>query len=251
MPIEAVPALPAWPSCIAAPQAVPRVRAIVMAAGEGRRLLPLTERWPKPMLPIGGRAVIAALLRQLEGEGFAPITVVTGYLAGQLEGLLEEEEVRFVRQPQPLGSADAVRHALAADSGLPAVVSAADTLFRPGDLGAFRESFVSSAAAGAIGFVRRAGARAIRVEGGLVQSVLDSEPGELAPAPLWGVSGEIDLEDLPGPPYELAAAFQRAIDAGKPVAAIEIGTTRQLTDPVDLVRENFPYLEAYERERDL
>jgi GTP:adenosylcobinamide-phosphate guanylyltransferase len=222
-----------------------------MAAGEGMRLRPLTERWPKPILPIGGRAVIAALLRQFEDEGFGPVTVVTGHLAEEFERLLEGEEVRFVRQPEPLGSADAVRRALTADGDLPAIVTAADTLFRRGDLIRFQEAFTSAAGAGAIAYVRRRGAAAIRVEGGLVQRVVGPEPGELAPAPLWGLSEGIDLEELPGPPYELAAAFQRAIDAGKPVAAIEIGLTRQLTEPADLVRENFPYLETYERERDV
>ena len=48
--------------------------------------------------------------------------------------------------------------------------------------------------------------------------------------------------DLPGPPFELAAAFQRVIDAGERVEAIEIGKTRDLTDPLDLVEENFQYL---------
>ena len=36
-----------------------------MAAGEGTRLRPLTERWPKPVLPIDGRPVLATLLREL------------------------------------------------------------------------------------------------------------------------------------------------------------------------------------------
>ena len=72
-----------------------------MAAGEGRRLRPVTEHWPKPILPVDGRAVIATLLRQLEAEGIGPVTVVTGYLAEQLEELLRGFEVRFVRQPEP------------------------------------------------------------------------------------------------------------------------------------------------------
>ena len=51
------------------------------------------------------------------------------------------------------------------------------------------------------------------------------------------------LDTLPGkPPYELATAFQRAIDAGEHVAAVEIGPTRDLTAPVDVLVENFPYL---------
>ena len=38
---------------------------VVLAAGEGRRLRPLTEQWPKPILPIDGRPVIATLLVEL------------------------------------------------------------------------------------------------------------------------------------------------------------------------------------------
>ena len=36
-----------------------------MAAGEGRRLRPLTERWAKPVLPVDGRPVIGTLLHEL------------------------------------------------------------------------------------------------------------------------------------------------------------------------------------------
>jgi CTP:molybdopterin cytidylyltransferase MocA len=218
------------------------VEAIVMAAGEGRRLRPLTERWPKPILPIDGRPVIETLLRGLEREGFGPVTVVTGHLAEQVERLLDGLDVRFVRQPEALGSADAVRRALGGGAGLPAIVIAADSVFQPGDLGRFRAGFAASNAVGAIAYFRRPSSVPIRVEGELVRRVVDSAPGELTPAPVWGLTGELGLEDLPGPPFELASAFQRAIDAGKPVAASEIGRTRHLTDPFDLVRENFPYL---------
>ena len=45
-------------------------------------------------------------------------------------------------------------------------------------------------------------------------------------------------------PYELAEAFQRAVDAGFRIAGVEIGRTRDLTDPFDLVEENFTYSKA-------
>jgi hypothetical protein len=45
-------------------------------------------------------------------------------------------------------------------------------------------------------------------------------------------------------PFELASAFQGAIDAGERVAGIQIGPTRDLTTPEDLLLENFPYLKA-------
>jgi hypothetical protein len=213
-----------------------------MAAGEGTRLRPITERWPKPVLPIDGRPVIATLLRQLVEEGLGRVTVVTGHLAEQVEELLGGLDARFARQPGADGSADAVRCALAGGATLPAVVSAADSVFRTGDLARFADGFAASGAAGAIAYFCGSGPVAIRVEDGHVRRVVDPEPGELSPAPLWGLTDEIGLDDLNGPPYELAEAFQRAIDAGKPIAAIEIGRTRHLTAPDDLVRENFPYL---------
>jgi NDP-sugar pyrophosphorylase family protein len=223
-----------------------------MAAGEGRRLRPVTELWPKPMLPIDGRPVIATLLRQLEGEGFGPVTVVTGHLAEQLEGLLAGFDVGFARQPEPLGSADAVQHALEAGAALPAIVTAADTVFQPDDLTRFRDAFVSSGAAGALAYRVDPRKSRVRLEEGFVRRVVeDDASAPFSSAPLWALSAEIGLENLPGPPYELGAAFQRAVDAGKKVAGIEIGPTRDLTDVSDLVRENFPYLETYERKRDL
>ncbi len=72
------------------------------------------------------------------------------------------------------------------------------------------------------------------------------DPGsKLAAAPLWAVGPGLAerIETLPGrPPFELATAFQAAIDAGERVVGIEIGPTRDLTTAHDLVLENFPYL---------
>ena len=86
----------------------------------------------------------------------------------------------------------------------------------------------------------------IGVDDGRVQRLLDPE-GAFVGAPLWAVGESLaaEVESLPGEaPYELATAFQRAIDAGERVAAIEIGPTRDLTAPGDLLLENFPYLSS-------
>jgi NDP-sugar pyrophosphorylase family protein len=215
------------------------VEAIVMAAGEGRRLRPITERWPKPILPIDGRAVVATLVRQLQSEALGPITVVTGHLAEQVEGILDGLDVRFARQPEPDGSAGAVRRALEAGAGLPSLVCAADTLFRPGDLA----KVARADAAGAVAYRADPSKTRIEIDAGLVRRVVASDESlPFSSAPLWLLTDEIGVEGLPGPPFELSAAFQRAIDAGARVAAVEIGPTRDLTSPTDLVRENFPYL---------
>jgi NDP-sugar pyrophosphorylase family protein len=231
------------------------MHAIVAAAGEGRRLRPVTERWPKPVLPIDGRPVIASLLRQLAAAEVERVWLVIGHLAEQVEELVGTGhafgvEVTYVRQPSVLGSADAVARAIRAGARLPALVIAADTLFREGDIAAFAAAASRPGLGGAIAVRRepppgpaRAG---VRVRNGLVERVQDDEPtNPLSGAPLWSLGAHVaqrlcrDRE-----PFELANAFQDAVDSGVRVAAIEIGKTRDLTDPLDLVEENFPYLET-------
>jgi dTDP-glucose pyrophosphorylase len=226
------------------------VEAIVMAAGEGRRLRPLTERWPKPVLPIDGRPVVATVVRELAAAGCGRVTVVTGHLAEQVERLLGDGsgfglELAYARQPAPDGSADAVARGLAAGAAPPLLITTADTVFVRGDVARFAAAFTASGNAGAVA-VRRdppQGA-AVEVEDGLARRIGGVAAGPLAHASLWALRPPLVryLEDLSGPPYELAQAYQRAIDDGLEVSATEVARTRDLTDPLDLVKENFFYL---------
>jgi NDP-sugar pyrophosphorylase family protein len=233
------------------------VDAIVMAAGEGRRLRPVTERWPKPILPIDGRPVVGVVLRELRAAGCERVTVVTGYLAEQVEGLLGDGsgfdvEVRYARQSRPDGSADAVSRGLAAGVEPPLLIVTADTVFRPGDLARFADAFAEAGAPGALAIRRdpppgpqRAGAE---VEDGVVRRIFAVGKTPFAQASLWGLGPELAtyLAGLGGPPFELAEAYQRAIDDGLRISAFEVGPTRDLTDPLDLVKENFLYLNRIE-----
>jgi CTP:molybdopterin cytidylyltransferase MocA len=223
------------------------VNAIVMAAGEGRRLRPITEHWPKPVLPIDGRPVVATLVRDLRGAGCDRVTVVTGHLAAHVEALLGDGSafgvpVTYARQPVPDGSADAVRRALAAGAAAPALVVAADTLFAPGTFEQFFKEWNSAPAAVAA----RQGQPRSGGKPGVDPRIARAHAGadELTAVPLWGIGTQIVpfLDDLPGPPYELADAFGRALDAGIEVRGVVVPATRDLTYPVDLIRENFPYL---------
>ena len=219
-----------------------------MAAGLGTRLHPLSERWPKPILPIDGRPVIVTLLHELAAGGFDPLVVVTGHLADQVQELVAPlpYDIHFASQPEPLGSADAVRRAHVEP---PFLVTAADTVYRDGDPERFWRRFEDGGSAGAISMRRQPGrpvGTRIRTEGGRVVKVVDpADESGFTAAPLMVVGVPVARElagDLPGPPFELATAFQRAIDAGERVDAIAIGNTRDLTDPLDLVEENFSYL---------
>lgn len=231
-----------------------------MAAGEGRRLRPFTERWAKPVLPIDGRPVLATLMRELAASGVERAIVVIGYHAEQVQSLVGDGSlfglrVEYAYQPEVLGSADAVARALAAGSELPALITAADTVYTAGDVGRFAAAYAGSGAAAAIGarrgLVPSRDKPGLGVADGLVTVVKDlDESLELTSAPLWAIGPRVApyLDALPGPPFELADAYQRAVDDGLEVAGIEIGLTRDLTHPLDLVERNFPYLSAYERD---
>ena len=60
-------------------------RAMVFAAGLGTRLRPLTEHTPKPLIEVGGRALLDHTLQRFDDAGIKQIVVNTHYLAGQIE----------------------------------------------------------------------------------------------------------------------------------------------------------------------
>ena len=216
--------------------------AIVIAAGLGTRLRPLTEHYAKPVLPIGGVPVLASLLRELAAAGCPRATIVVGHLGDQVERLAGDGsgfglDVHYARQEAPDGSLDAV---LAAAPEPPYLVLGADVRFAPGDVGHFAETFESSQAGGAIAIRPRPGP--VRVRDGRVERILSEG---VSAAPLWAVGAGVApfIDARPGRrPYELATAFQQAIDGGEEVVAIEIGETLDLTTPLDLLAHNFPYL---------
>jgi NDP-sugar pyrophosphorylase family protein len=221
------------------------MHAIVMAAGEGTRLRPITEAWPKPVLPIDGRPVVVSLLHELRAAGVTRVHVVVGYLGGQVRSLLDgfPAELRFVEQPEALGSGDAVARAQATP---PYLVLAADTVFTPGDVG----RFVGAAGLEGAIAVRKVPApdpthrHGIGIEESRVVR-FHADDSEWSGAPLWLVGAAVHalVLERPGqPPWELGTAFQQAVDAGVEVRAIEIGPTRDLTRPLDLVEENFGYV---------
>ena len=230
-----------------------------MAAGEGRRMRPLTDRWPKPILPIDGRPVVATLVRELALAGCTRVTVVIGHLGSRITALLGDGAafglpVRYAEQPEPLGSADAVRRALAEGVEPPFLVTAADTVYAPGDIARARERWEKEEAAAAALAVRDVlpddveGRATVTVAGDRLVSIggAAQERGAriVTAAPLWFFGSEIAaaLADLPGPPYELADAVRGAIARGRTVLAIRLRPTRDVTRPEDVVTRNFPYL---------
>lgn len=79
------------------------MKAIILSAGQGKRLLPLTERAPKCMLPVAGRPLISRQIDALLKCGVADIAVVVGFGAELVEAGLAErygsQRIRTLHNP--------------------------------------------------------------------------------------------------------------------------------------------------------
>ena len=99
------------------------MKALILAAGRGTRVRPLTDTMPKPMIPIINKPVMAFLVEHLRRFGFSQIMVNTSYLSPQIEdyfgdGLNFDVEMAYSFEgreengqliDEPLGSAGAIR----------------------------------------------------------------------------------------------------------------------------------------------
>ncbi|MDP1558914.1 MAG: phosphocholine cytidylyltransferase family protein [Nitrosomonas sp.] len=73
------------------------IKAIILSAGQGRRLLPLTENTPKCLLPVLDKPVIEWQIDALLAVGIKEITIVAGFQVGLIEALLKQ---RYADYPQ-------------------------------------------------------------------------------------------------------------------------------------------------------
>ncbi len=89
------------------------IDAVLMAGGKGERLRPLTEKTPKPLLPVGGKAIIDHNVDRLISYGVKHISVTVNYLAEQLEEHYREPrnevQIQTVREPKFLGTIGSIR----------------------------------------------------------------------------------------------------------------------------------------------
>ena len=121
------------------------MRAVLLAGGAGRRLRPLTNYRPKPLLPIANRPLLARLLEHLAACGVDEATLAIGVAQQEIAAALGDGgglglSLRYSIEKSPLGSGGAIAAALrdwpGAAAGEPLLVCNADIVsdFDPRDL---------------------------------------------------------------------------------------------------------------------
>jgi NDP-mannose synthase len=91
----------------------PGMRAVILAGGKGTRLGPFTTILPKPLLPIGERAILELLVEQLRVHGYTRLTLAVGYLSQLIEAVFGDGSaygvsIEYHYEDEPLGTAGAL-----------------------------------------------------------------------------------------------------------------------------------------------
>ncbi|MDP2787467.1 MAG: nucleotidyltransferase family protein [Pseudomonadota bacterium] len=91
-------------------------KAMILAAGLGERMRPLTDHTPKPLLQAGGKALIVWQLERLRAAGFVDLVINHAHLGQQIEDFLGDGaafgvRIQYSREPQPLETAGGIANA--------------------------------------------------------------------------------------------------------------------------------------------
>jgi len=86
------------------------MKAVILAGGKGTRLAPYTQILPKPMMPIGDRAILEVVLGQLSRAGISEVTLTVGHLASLMQAYFGDGsrynlKISYAYEEKPLGTA--------------------------------------------------------------------------------------------------------------------------------------------------
>ncbi len=94
------------------------MKVMILAAGRGERLKPLTDSIPKPLLQAGGKPLIVRIIEQLVRSGFSELVINLGYRGRQIEAALGDGDgygvsIDYSREPETaLETGGGIYHAL-------------------------------------------------------------------------------------------------------------------------------------------
>lgn len=93
------------------------MKAMILAAGLGTRMRPLTDKTPKPLLPVAGKSLIQHHIERLVAAGITELVINHAYLGAQIESFLGDgslygAKINYSREGEPLNTAGGIAKAL-------------------------------------------------------------------------------------------------------------------------------------------
>ncbi len=224
------------------------MQAVILAAGEGTRMRPLTYTKPKVMLPIANKPILEHLIIELKKAGINDIVLVVGYKDEIIRRRFGDGgdfgvNIEYVSQRKQLGTADALRSAIHLIED--------DFIMLNGDniVGCDDIKKVASSDGMAIGVVRVENPQdfgVVEIEDGKVKRIIEKPekpPSNLINAGVYRFSSDI-VEFLEKTPlskrgeYEITDTIQLAISSGIEFKAVEMDTWIDVGYPWDLLKAN-------------
>ncbi len=233
------------------------MKAVVLAAGEGERMHPLTCTRPKVMLPIANRPILEHLLIEASGAGISEFIFVVGYHDEQVRDYFGNGDrwglkIDYVTQRRRLGTADAVRRVRAlVDSDLFLVMNG-DVVANREDIARLADDREIAIGVKEVGDVEGLGV--VKARDGYITHIYEKvarPPSHIANTGLYLFTPAIfdAIARTPKSPrgeYEITHSLQLMLDKGHRVACREIGYWLALNYPWELLVANEALLAALE-----
>lgn len=229
------------------------MKAVILAAGQGIRLSPLTDTRPKHMIPVGGKPILEHLISSLRFNQIGEIVLVVGYKQDIIKDYFGEGEkfgvrIEYVQQPKPSGTGDALR--LASKH-----LNAENFLTTYGDLyvtpDALKKVLQSGGGENVLATVQVEDPKSygvVMVDGGKVRGIVEKpekDVGKLANAGIYVFSPKIleaveETEPSKRGEVELTDSVKLMLEKGQPFKAIRIEAEEwhDLGKPWDLLEVN-------------
>ena len=224
------------------------MEAVILAAGEGRRMHPLTYTRPKVMLSVANRPILEHLIVELRKAGVSTVVLVVGYRDDTIRayfgnGDMWGIEIKYVSQRKQLGTADALRSAahLLQDRFL---VINGDAILEKSDIERIIQE--EKMVLGVKEVENPADFGVVEIVDGKVARILEkpeNPPTNLINAGVYCFNEEI-FEFIEATPisrrgeYEITDSIQIALDSGIEFKAMNIGRWIDMGYPWDLLDAN-------------
>jgi dTDP-glucose pyrophosphorylase len=223
--------------------------AIIMAGGEGRRMMPHTKNTPKPMLQVGGMPLMERNMRALVRLGVTRFYVSINYLGHIIEDYFGDGnalgiKIEYLRETEPLGTGGAIRLIRERPQG-PVLLMNGDLLtgLDVGNLASFHAEQKAHITVAAKEYMVEVPFGVLRVDGQEITSLVE-KPSErfLCNAGIYVMAPEV-FSHLPNERhFNMTQLIEQAMQAKRKVVAFpmfelwkDVGTPQQLEEARKLV----------------
>jgi bifunctional UDP-N-acetylglucosamine pyrophosphorylase/glucosamine-1-phosphate N-acetyltransferase len=230
------------------------MQTVILAAGEGTRMRPLTDRRPKPMLPVADRPLMAHTADAAVAAGASELLLVVGYEAEQVRAYFGDEyrgvPVTYAVQAEQRGTAHAVRAAREHLEGAFAVLNG-DDIYDPASVARL---FEGGPAVGTYEVENPRPYGVFDIADGEVEGIVEKPadpPSNRVNVGAYAFPAEarawLDVEESERGEEEITDVLARVIDE-HPVRAVDVGRWMGVGRPWELLEANEWKLGELERE---